>query len=407
MRKPSLLVIFLTVFIDLIGFGIVMPVLPLYSEQFGASGFMIGLIIASFSVMQFIFSPIWGRLSDRVGRRPILLISLLGEVISYVIFAVASTKTGTSGLWLLLASRTFAGICGGNITVAQAYVADITPPEQRSAKMALIGVAFGLGFIFGPPIGALSAHWGLAAPGWVATGLCSVNLIAAWFILPESWKPSSTPAPNRPRLAQWFHTLSHPQIGLLIGLFFLATFCFTCYETTLALLANRRFNYDQVHVGYLFAFGGVISAFVQGGMIKRLVAMLGERRMIMYSFFLMALSMALLPVVGTLGLFLLALAILALGTSINRPPVFGLISILTPAWEQGATLGVAQSVSSLARIFGPMFSAVLFVRNPALPYLICAGISLLAGFLAMRFLQDSPIHEKTATTTENSQKPAL
>ncbi len=399
MAKPSLLVIFLTVFIDLIGFGIVMPLLPLYSEQFGASGFMIGLIIASFSVMQFIFSPIWGRLSDRVGRRPILLISLLGEVISYVIFAWASNKPGPTGMWLLLASRTFAGICGGNITVAQAYVADITPPEQRSAKMALIGVAFGLGFIFGPPIGALSAHWGLAAPGWVAAGLCTVNLIAAWFILPESWKPSSIPAPNRPRLAQWFHTLSHPQIGLLIGLFFLATFCFTCYETTLALLANRRFNYDQVHVGYLFAYGGVISALVQGGMIKKLVARLGERRMIMGSFFLMALSMGLLPLVGSLGLFLLALAILALGTSINRPPIFGLISILTPAWEQGATLGVAQSVSSLARIFGPMFSAVLFEHHPALPYLICAGISLVAGFLTMRLLHDAPVHQPTTVST--------
>jgi multidrug resistance protein len=401
MVKPSLLVIFLTVFIDLIGFGIVMPLLPLYSEQFGASGFMIGLIIASFSVMQFIFSPIWGRLSDRVGRRPILLISLLGEVLSYVIFALASSRPGSTGLWLLLASRTFAGICGGNMTVAQAYVADITPPEHRSSRMALIGVAFGLGFIFGPPIGSLSAHWGLAAPGWVATGLCAVNLIAAWFILPESWKPSSSPVPNRPRMAQWLHTLSHPQIGLLIALFFLATFCFTCYETTLALLANRKFNYDQVHVGYLFAFGGVISAFVQGGLIRKLVSWLGERRLIMFSFFLMALSMGLLPIVGTLGLFLLALAILALGTSINRPPIFGLISILTPAWEQGATLGVAQSVGSLARIFGPLFSAVLFEHHPALPYLICAGIALAAGFLTMRLLHDAPVRQTTTPTTNS------
>lgn len=387
MRKPSLLVIFLTVFIDLIGFGMIMPLLPLYSEQFGASGFMIGAIIASFSVMQFLFSPIWGRLSDRIGRRPILLISLAGETISYVIFAWASTLEGPKGMWLLLASRTFAGICGGNITVAQAYVADITPPKDRSARMALIGVAFGLGFIFGPVIGAFSAKFGTATPGWVAVALCGANLLLAVFILPESRQPTSEQTVYRPRFVQWYHTISHPQIGLLILLFFLATFCFACYETTLALLAHRTLNFDAEHVGYLFSFAGVITACIQGGLIKRLVAMLGERKLIVLSFFLMGVGLTLLPYMPSLGLILGVLAILAVGTSINRPPIFGLISIQTSADEQGATLGVAQSVGSLARILGPLFAATLYKRHAALPYLICGAIAIAAAVIAWRHLK--------------------
>src|SRR5688572_8112326 len=231
-RKPSLLVIFLTVFIDLIGFGIVLPLLPIYSQEFGANGFMIGLIMASYSVMQFLFAPWWGRLSDRIGRRPVLLISTAGAVLSYSLFAVASGFPGTTGLWLLLASRTFAGICGANITVAQAYIADITPPEKRSARMGLIGMAFGLGFIFGPAIGGIAyKHLGVTGPGWVAASLCAANLALAWFVLRESRQAGSEQAQPRTRIAQFSSTLAHPKIGLLIVIFFLATFAFTCFET--------------------------------------------------------------------------------------------------------------------------------------------------------------------------------
>ena len=201
MRKPSVLVIFLTVFIDLIGFGIVLPLLPRYSEKFGAEGFMVGLIIASFSIMQFFFAPVWGRLSDRMGRRPILLLSTAGAVASYAMFALSASPALSPGtaLTVLLASRVFAGICGANISVASAYIADVTPPEKRSRGMGLIGMAFGLGFILGPVIGALSAsHFGLAGPGWVAAGICAANLVLAFFILGESRAPGSAPATRRP-----------------------------------------------------------------------------------------------------------------------------------------------------------------------------------------------------------------
>ena len=188
MRKPSLLVIFLTVFIDLVGFGIVLPQLPLYATSYNANGFELGFLMASFSVMQFLFAPWWGHLSDRFGRRPVLLISIAGSVVAYAGFALATRFTGATALWLIIATRLFAGFCGANITVAQAYIADITPPEQRSKRMGLIGMAFGLGFIFGPPIGGYSADWfGEGGPGWVASGLCALNLILAIFILPESW----------------------------------------------------------------------------------------------------------------------------------------------------------------------------------------------------------------------------
>ena len=232
MSKPSALVIFLTVFIDLIGFGIIVPLIPSYSEHFGARGFVIGLIFASFSAMQFVFSPIWGRLSDRYGRRPILLISTAGAAVSYVLFARSTGLANHhAALWLMVVSRLFAGICGGNITVAQAYIADITPAAERSKKMGLIGMAFGLGFILGPFIGGMSLrHWGDTGPGWVAACLCAGNFLLALFILKESHRPDSAQAAPRPHLDQWAHTLREPKVGLLVIVFFLATFCFSCFE---------------------------------------------------------------------------------------------------------------------------------------------------------------------------------
>ncbi len=411
-RRPSILVIFLTVFIDLIGFGIVVPLVPVFSRHYGASGFVIGAIIASFSAMQFLFSPVWGRLSDRHGRRPILLISTAGAAISYVVFALGSgIADHATALWVLLLARTFAGICGGNITVAQAYIADITPPADRSKKMGLIGMAFGLGFIFGPAISGMALkYFGPAAPGWAAAGLCAVNFFLALFILAESRQPASVPVAHRPRLAQWTHTLTQPKIGLLVLIFFLATFAFSCFESTLALLVSDNFNLGitpdesgpAATVISLFVFCGLIGAGIQGGLIGRLVKKFGEPKLIALSLFMTGLSLALLPFLTGDGplvwseLFrgsgwpwikmLLALGLLAVGSSLTRAPVFGLLSNLTSANEQGVTIGVAQSFGSLARILGPVFAATLYMHSHWLPYLICGGISLVAGTLATRWL---------------------
>ncbi len=408
MKKPSMLVIFLTVFIDLVGFGVVVPLVPLYSRDFGAQGFVIGVIFAAYSAMQFVFAPVWGRLSDRHGRRPILLLSTAGACLSYVLFALASGLANhTTALWLMILSRLFAGICGGNITVAQAYIADITPPEDRSKRMGLIGMAFGLGFIFGPIFGGLGLKFfGLTGPGWIASAICAANFIVAFSILAESLKPTSEHVRPRPHLEQWFHTLSRPQVGLLVIIFFLATFCFSCFETTLPLLVSDHFHLniqgvnpaETTTIVYLFAFCGIIGAVVQGGAIGPLVKRCGEPRLIALSLVLTGLSLVLLPYLkGTTefswtGLFrqagwpwaklLFLLAILSVGTSLTRPPVFGMISNLTPADEQGATIGVAQGAGSLARILGPVFAAAGYAQAPAFPYLICGAVAVGTGILA-------------------------
>ena len=420
MRKPSVLVIFLTVFIDLVGFGIVVPLVPVYSKHLvpdcvpaaWAQGLVIGIIIASFSAMQFLASPIWGRLSDRHGRRPILLISTAGAAISYALFAWSSAlHSHLAGLLLMIGSRMLAGAFGGNITVAQAYIADISPPEQRSKKMGLIGMAFGLGFIFGPAIGGLSLKYlGATGPGWIACGLCTANFLLAWAILSESLKPSSEHVAQRPHLDQWAHTLRQPKIGLLVIVFFLATFCFSCFESTLALLVSDNFHLDiekdqtsaSSVASYLFVYCGLIGAFVQGGAIGRLVKRFGEPRLIALSLVLTAMSMAALPFIGGSAplswgvlvraegfswvVLLAALAFLSVGTSLTRPPLFGMLSNLTAAHEQGANLGVAQSAGSLARILGPIFATGLLQWHAAVPYLVCAAVLAITTLLVMQGL---------------------
>lgn len=435
MKKPSILVIFLTVFIDLVGFGIVVPFVPLFGEKFVGplfgnswlSGLAIGVVIASYSAMQFVFSPIWGRLSDRVGRRPILLVSTAGAALSYVLFAISCGLTSAvAALTLMIVSRGFAGLCGGNITVAQAYIADISPPEKRSKRMGLIGMAFGLGFICGPIIGGVSLkHLGSTGPGWVAACLCAANFLLAFSILPESRKPSSAEAPHRPHLAQWKHTLTQPRVGLLVVVFFCATFCFSCFESTLPLVVSDNFGLSLVDqkasagtVTYLFAFCGIISAFVQGGLIGRLVKRMGEPKLIAMSLIFTGLSLAIIPFVkgssqlswgilfqhdGRSWLILLAvLALLAIGSSLTRPPLFGLLSNLTSAHEQGATIGVAQSAGSLARIIGPLFATTLFIHWPWLPYLTCTVVLLTVSFVVSQRLRDTV----SPALAENAVPPA-
>ena len=394
-RKPSLLVIFLSVFIDLVGFGIVLPLLPGFAEDdfrpgFTGTGIIIGCIIGSFSAMQFFFAPAWGRLSDRIGRRPVMLFSNLGAAGSYCLFAIASGMGGTAGLVGLLVSRIFAGICGANLSVASAYIADITPPEKRSARMGLIGMAFGLGFIFGPAIGAFCmGAFGHTGPGWVAAAFCFANFVLGWFILGESRAASSTPYVPRPKFTQWSHTLAQPKLGVLIAVFFFATFCFTCFEATFPLLARHELGFGAKghdnRIGYLFTYCGLITAFLQGG-IGKLVKKVGEPRLIFVSLLIFAVGLAALPYQTSLTGLLVVLALLAIGSGLNRPPVFGLISLKSSADEQGANLGVAQSFGSLARIVGPIFATTLFFVNMQLPYLISGGVALVTAFFAWQYL---------------------
>jgi MFS family permease len=291
---------------------------------------------------------------------------------------------------MILASRIFAGICGANLSVASAYIADVTPQEKRSRGMALIGVAFGLGFIFGPAIGSFSARqWGMSGPGWVAAAICAANVLFAIFVLQESRGPSSEKAARRARLNQWAHTFAQPTVGLLIILYFLAIFCFGAFETTFGLLMTPL-GYDEKNIGYLITYCGFITALVQGA-VGRLVKMFGERRVIPISLIVAGLGLLMLPYVTSKAGILTGLAVLAIGSGINRAPTLGLLSILTPPNEQGAMQGVAQSAGSLARILAPVFAASVFDVSHAFPYLACAAIAVVAGLIGWAKLCRGPV----------------
>lgn len=391
-NKPSLGVIFLTVLVDLIGFGIVLPMLSVFTDHYGASKILVGLIMASFSAMQFFFSPLLGRLSDRIGRRPVLLASTATASLSYAVFGwgchIGETNPNLA-LWILLGSRMIAGACGANISVAQAYIADITPPEKRSKSMGLIGMAFGLGFTIGPAIGAAAmAHWGVPGLGMAAAAICAVNFVSAFVILKESWTPSAEHVQPRPHWAQWKHTLQQPTIGLLVLVYFLSLCCFACFETTLGLLVKENFHLDPMNpadakkIANIFTYCGLIGAFVQGGLTGRLVKSMGEGMVIALSLILVAISLVWLPFALTWKLLLVAVGILAIGSSLARPPLFGMISKLTPATEQGATIGVAQGAGSLGRIAGPIFAGALMHHQIGTPYVVCGVLALFTGLLA-------------------------
>ena len=398
MRSGSpLLVIFLTVFIDLIGFGICLPLLPKYAERYGAQGWQIGAAMGVYSLMQLVFAPWWGQLSDRIGRRPVLLVSNFGSIIAYGLFGLSASYIGDTGFWILVGSRIFAGICGANLSVASAYIADVTTPEKRSKGMGLIGMAFGLGFILGPVLGSQAfKHFGLAGPGAVAAGICALNFLLGCFILPETRNKDAVPAIRRPRLAQIRHVLGMKEVGFLIGIYFLGTFAFTAFESTLPLLLDTKLHYDEEHVGYVFAFCGIMAAMVQGGGIGRLVKSFGERRLIGASLIVVAVSLVLMPLANSLTTMLAALAVFAIGSGINRAPTMGLISQLSPADEQGTTLGIAQSAGTLARVLGPTVATTLYDLWLPAPYLACATIALLAGLLAVLRLMGSTAKSPSA-----------
>ncbi len=398
MRSGSpLLVIFLTVFIDLIGFGICLPLLPKYAERYGAQGWKIGAAMGVYSLMQLVFAPWWGQLSDRIGRRPVLLVSNFGSIVAYGLFGLSAQFVGETGFWILVGSRVFAGICGANLSVASAFIADVTTPEKRSKGMGLIGMAFGLGFILGPVLGSQAfKHFGLAGPGVVAAVICAINFVLGCIILPETRKKDAAPPVRRPRFEQIRHVLAMKEVGFLIGIYFLGTFAFTAFESTLPLLLDAKLKFDEEHVGYVFAFCGIMAAMVQGGGIGRLVKSFGERRLIGTSLIVVAISLVLMPLANTLATLLGALAVFAIGSGINRAPTMGLISQLSPADEQGTTLGVAQSAGTLARVLGPTVATTLYDLWLPAPYLACATIALLAGLLAALRLMGSTAKSPSA-----------
>src|SRR5215213_11473038 len=293
MKRSPLLVIFVTVFIDLVGFGIVIPVLPFYVEgtQFNASPSTVGLLFASYSVMQLLFTPVLGRLSDRYGRRPVLLVSLIGTGVGFLILGTATT------LWMLFAGRIIDGISGGNISTAQAYIADVTTPAERAKGMGLIGAAFGLGFIFGPAIGGVLSRWGVHVPFLFAAGLSLANATLLYFVLPETVTadhPARVSAATG-RWSQLVRALKQSRLAFVLAVYFLFVTAFSVMTASFGLFTLYRFGFDAHDTGWIFAFVGVVGAVIQGGIIGRLVKAFGEPPLVIAGALLFTSSLVLIP----------------------------------------------------------------------------------------------------------------
>ena len=378
--RVPLTVLFFTVLVDLIGFGIVLPLLPFYGERFGGSGTEIGLIVLAYSFVQFFMAPFWGRMSDRFGRRPILILGLLGSAAAYLLFAWADT------LLLLLLSRMLGGVGGSTIPVAEAYIADVTPPEKRAGNLGLIGAAFGLGFTIGPALGGSLAGATPELPGLVAAGLCALNAVVAFFLLPESRRPDAAGTTGAERRYGWRALLGlarDRRILAVLGVYFLFSVAWAVLQPTFSLFGAERFGYGERQVGYLFGFLGLTSAIMQGGLVRRLVPRFGEARLIRMSGVPFVVGMLLIARAESLGVLLAGLACLAVGYGGAVPATLGLLSRAVSGAVQGGTLGVGQSVGSLARMVGPLTAGVAFdVLGLAWPYLLGAVVAAGAGALA-------------------------
>ena len=386
-------ILFLTVFIHLLGFGIIIPLLPYYAVTYGATGLTVGLLTTSFSFSQFVFAPFWGKLSDRVGRRPILIGSLLLTGVSYLVYAAAGS------LALLFASRILAGVAGAVLSTAQAYVADTTTPENRTKGMGLIGAAFGMGFIFGPAIGGVLSRWGFAAPAYASASLALAAAVFAFLRLPESLpREARAGAAARRSRTTLREALARPAVGTVLGLFFVATLCFSGMETILALFCQRFYGWGPHEIGYLFAYVGVVAASMQLGIVGALARRFGERALVRAGLALMGAAFVTAGLVPPLALFLLVMGAIAVASGLMTPSLSGLISIATPADEQGGILGVYQSLGSLARAAGPFLGGLAFdVVSPGAPlWMAGIGLGLAALFAAKLPRRSAPTDRSTS-----------
>jgi multidrug resistance protein len=357
-KNSALSLIFLTVFIDLLGFGILIPILPSFAKiELLVDETAIGLVVAVYSFVQFLFNPILGRLSDKHGRKPVIVISLFINAIGYVLFAF------TTSYIVLLVSRIVAGIGGSSISVAQAYIADVTTKENRAKGMGVIGAAFGLGFVFGPLIGGFLASYGYMVTGFASAIFSILAFIFTIILLPESNVNSSAPAETKRKLIDvdgLKNVFAKPERVILIFLFFVLTFSFANIYGTFALLGLQVYGFSDMQNGFMFGIIGLTSAIVQGGLIGRISKVIRKKNILKFGSFFIMVALALIPYGGTLlGLAIICI-FLSIGTGIFQPTVLSLISEVTPEDEQGVTLGVNQSFSAFARVLGPLWGGFAF-----------------------------------------------
>jgi DHA1 family tetracycline resistance protein-like MFS transporter len=360
--------IWTTVALDLVGFGIILPVLPLYAERFGASPTTVGLLLASFSIAQLLFAPVWGSVSDRIGRKPVLVLSLVGT-------AVGSLVTGLAGsLPLLFLGRIIDGMSGASVSVAQASVADLAPPQERARLFGLLGAAFGVGFVAGPALGALAALGGPRLPFLVAAGVAGVNAVAALRRLPETHVDRGVPADPAPR------TLDRPpaRSGLtrLLLIAFASLAAFSAFEATFALFGERRLSFGPASTGLVFTAVGLVLVAVQTTLVRPTVARLGESATLRAALVVNALGLALLAAVHSWFLLVPALLALVVGQGLAQPSLTSVVSGRARAGQRGRALGIQQSAGGLARVVGPIAGGLAFEH-------VGTGFPFLAGALVM------------------------
>ena len=362
MRKAPIVVVFLTVFIDLLGFGMIVPLLTIYATKYHATPFQAGLLVASYSLAQFVFAPIWGHVSDRVGRKPILTLTLAGNALSYAVYAFSRDLT------MLFVSRTLSGVFAANISTAQAYVADVTTPENRAKGMGMIGMAFGLGFVLGPAMGGPLGHYvGVWAPGAAAAVLSTIACVLCVLRLDESLTPElrarAQKRAGHPILALRT-ALGRREIAGLLGFFFFLTFGFANLESMAPLFLRDRFGFNEAETGYVFAYIGVCIAFAQGFLIGRLSRRYGEANLLRVAPWFIVVGFQLYWLAPTLWAYLLVVPLVAIGMGLSNPSVATLISRRTPPDVQGRTLGLSQSLGALARAISPGLAGWLYGRFP-------------------------------------------
>jgi MFS transporter, DHA1 family, tetracycline resistance protein len=396
-QKRALKIIFFTVFLDLVGFGIILPLIPYLARQFSASPLEIGFLMAIFSFMQFVFSPFWGKLSDRYGRRPIILMSIVGAIISYLFFAFSQS------LVLLFVARGMAGFFAANISAAQAYIADITTKDQRSVGMGLIGAAFGMGFIMGPaiagltgPIGeSLGTHppFGIQFSAVVAAGLNFINLILAFFMLPETL--DKTQLKVYKRVGRWesmTYIFKHHLLRSLFTIFLLISLAMALMEVMVFPFVQDRFNWDYKLASISFAYVGVIMVITQGYFIRKWIPKFGEKKTLLFGLAAMGISFLGIGLSYHIYILAIAMTLLAVGSGCMRPPIVGLASVITDDEEQGYVLGVMNSMGAVGRIIGPIVGGWLYQEySQGMPFFasaILAAVSTFLFILIMKVLPD-------------------
>jgi multidrug resistance protein len=389
-NKASLGIIFITIFIDLMGFGILIPILPTFaSKELGISDFGIGSIVAVFSLMQFIFNPMMGKLSDRIGRRPVILATQLMTAVSYLIFAFSNS------FLLLFLSRMLAGLGGSNIGVAQAYIADITTKEERAKGMGIIGTAFGLGFVFGPVIGALLAKYGYHVAGLGSAFFTLSAFSFAFFRLPESLKGKKSDEKINIKIFDFAFAkqiLFNPSVGFLIILFFLIIFSIANIYGTFAILGYKFYHFTDQQNGMLFGIVGLIGAIVQAGFIRTLSHKLNDKTILLIGIFFMIIGLGLIPYGGNFTGVAIIISIMAVGSGILQPIIPSMISKHSPENQQGAVLGFSQSISAFARVLGPLWGGFSFdVLGYQYPFLTGAFFTLLALIFSFFMLKSEKL----------------